>query len=1459
MAIPETASAICGAARGEKPRRRKAPRGLLAGAALALSMASVWAQNLPITPSPNAPAGQRTLLDAAQNGVPIAHIAPPSAAGVSRNQYDQFNVNNNGLILNNSSTTTQTQLGGWIGANPQLGPTPARIILNEVVSRNASELRGTLEVAGQRADIVIANPNGILCDGCGFINTGRGTLTTGTPQFGPNGSLTGFDVNRGQITVGASGLNASNIEQLDLIARGLVLEGEVWAQNLNALAGANQVLYASLQNTPQSGSDAAPRFAIDIKNLGGMYANQIYMIATEQGLGVNSTGRIAALQGNLILTANGDLTLKDSYAKQDIAIDAAGNATLTGQTVAEGAVRIGAGGQLAQQGELDAQGHVALSAGSIANSGSIVQRSADTLTLTSAGELENRGTIASAGAVQAQATKITDQAGEWQALGALTLQAGALEFTGSELVAASDLKLIASNGDLSGNGMRATAGGLFTATAQGQITNVAGEWQALGALTLQAGTLAFTGGELIAASDLKLSASNGDLNGNGMYAAAGGLFTATAQGQIANTAGEWLAAGDMTLSASALLNQGGTLLSNARLQLSATQLIDNTNGIAVGAQALDLRSGALTNDGGTLAAIAGSLTLQSGTSSNRGGLISGATGATLNTQALDNTQGVIQSAANLALDTQGRTLNNDGGLLLAADLLTLATGNLSNRSGAIAGGEVALSAATLDNSAAGIIAANDTLNATTHALYNDTGALQAGGALTLDTQGQALTNTNAGATGGIFAGGALTLRVGQIDNHGGILATNGALTLASTATLDNMAGAIQSAGQLALDAGSLDNTHGSIATVTGSSADIAINTGVLTNTAGIIASDRDLTLNAAQLTADGSLSAQRDAHIRLQSDFTQSAASLLGANRLLDFATTGNFTNTSDWSLPGALVLEAANISNTAGARIAAGDTYLQTPGGANGTGTIDNAGRIEGDTIGLSANVLSNTGAIIGGFITTEVGTLNNTGAAAVIASTEGSYLWVKQTLVNRDGATLYSLGDIAIAASSATDASGTLIDHTGAIINDSALIEARGDLYLSALTLSNTRETPVIATETTSVTTETLTKREKYYNCARDYLWGNGYNGFACGGGYGDYHQQWTKTIALADVISDTPDAQGTHKLVYLDNGTPATLYYSSQSTDTAGGTLTVSYWDGYDPNINFDPASEYDPIQGSGSNQLSERSRQITTTVDEDKELNPSAFAPRIISGGAMNLNISDTLTNAYGTISAGTDLILAGASFAEVSAGQYGTLQVINTAAVLNRYVREDIVSTYAWNEDPSLDVRQVTQAPVILAPVAIGQIGGIISAGGALQVYAGALTNTTVGARANPYGNGVATARTGNTPGALQPVTANGATILTQAPSLVLPQSGLFSLHAQPDAQYLVETDPRFTSYKTFIGSDYFLVQLGRDPERSLKRYGDGFTEQQLIGDQILALTGRRYLTGYSDTEVEYQALMDAGV
>ena len=118
-----------------------------------------------------AAANKRPVIDTTANGIPLVQIATPNAAGLSHNQYTQFNVDPAGLILNNSSTTVLTQQAGYVAGNQNLANGAASVILNEVTSTSRSQLNGYIEVAGPQAEVIVANPNGITCNGCGFINT----------------------------------------------------------------------------------------------------------------------------------------------------------------------------------------------------------------------------------------------------------------------------------------------------------------------------------------------------------------------------------------------------------------------------------------------------------------------------------------------------------------------------------------------------------------------------------------------------------------------------------------------------------------------------------------------------------------------------------------------------------------------------------------------------------------------------------------------------------------------------------------------------------------------------------------------------------------------------------------------------------------------------------------------------------------------------------------------------------------------------------------------------------------------------------------------------------------------------------------------------------------------------------------------------------------------------------------
>lgn len=261
-----------------------------------------------IVADPAAPGSQRPTVVQAPNGVPVVNITTPSAAGVSRNTYSQFDVGVHGAILNNARTQAQTQLGGTVQGNQWLATGTARVILNEVNSAQPSLLHGYLEVAGDRAQLVIANPAGIQVAGGGFLNASRVTLTTGKPIFN-GGALDHYRVEGGVIRVDGAGLDATQADYTDLIARSLEINGGLWARQLQASLGANRVSadHASVERLPATDGQGQPAFVLDVGALGGMYANKIFLVGTEQGVGVRNAGEIGAQAGELVVTVDGRL------------------------------------------------------------------------------------------------------------------------------------------------------------------------------------------------------------------------------------------------------------------------------------------------------------------------------------------------------------------------------------------------------------------------------------------------------------------------------------------------------------------------------------------------------------------------------------------------------------------------------------------------------------------------------------------------------------------------------------------------------------------------------------------------------------------------------------------------------------------------------------------------------------------------------------------------------------------------------------------------------------------------------------------------------------------------------------------------------------------------------------------------------------------------------------------------
>lgn len=671
-----------------------------------------------------AAAGARPTIDQAANGVPVVQIATPNGAGVSHNQYQQYNVDSRGVVLNNSQGVTATQQAGYIAGNPNLGAGTARIILNEVTSNLPSDLRGYTEVAGTKAEVILANPNGITCNGCGFINTSRGILTTGTPVFGGSGSLDAFRVTGGQILVEGNGLDGRQADQVDLIARSLAVNAGLWANTLNVVTGANRVAHGDLSATPVSGAGSAPAVAIDVAALGGMYAGKIRLLATEAGVGVNSLGRLAAQSG-------------------DFQLDAAGRVTLGGTVYATGTATLNSGAGLTNSGLLAAGGNLQLAAAEIDNTGTLAAgldsqsqvTQAGTLTASAVGTLRSVGKALGGSDIRLSASAIDMTGAQTQAGGSVSLTAsqGDINHTNGVLQSGGNLTFVASGAIVNDGGQLAVGqtlnsqsatlsnqGGqiLQSGTGTGQLTttgllnNTNGAMASNGSLTLSVGSLNNQGGTLVASQDIGLS--TGALTGNGTLLANRDLaisldgnytqsvtnliqanrhLTFTLTGDLVNQ-GTLAAVDKLSITAANIDNQAGASLGGSTGQLSASQTF--TNAGTVSATTLALNAATLRNTGSVFG---NDVTVNAGTLTNQG-------------------TGVMAAGNSLNLYVTGTLNNLDGGLLYSAGRLAIAGANtrdangwldsptqhILNRSASIqAGGDLEITATTLDNQRTNVV------------------------------------------------------------------------------------------------------------------------------------------------------------------------------------------------------------------------------------------------------------------------------------------------------------------------------------------------------------------------------------------------------------------------------------------------------------------------------------------------------------------------------------------------------------------------------------------------------------------------------------------------------------------------------------------------------------------------------------------------------------------------------------
>jgi|GEM_PF-319583 len=333
-----------------------------------------------VSQTPNAPATQ-------------IDIASPNDKGISINEYSKLNTPKEGTVFNNSQGGAISKTAGYIPPNPRLNRGEAKLIINQVNSPLPSNLQGNIEIAGRKADLIIANPSGINVNGATIINSSSTTLSTAKPTY-ENGHLKSLNISKdGSINIGADGLN-DNGDYLNVISNSLKLEGKIYANEINVVATDGKVF---LKNTnsglrqdnlkiEQEGGSHPKGVSIDSSALGGMYAGKINIISTKDGAGINNKGAILA-DSSLKIDANGDLINE-------------------GKLGSNGQTQIGSKTVSNQKGSKISASNLGIKASSVENRGNI---QANTLKL-KADRLDNiKGTISSSSALKIEAKSLSNK------------------------------------------------------------------------------------------------------------------------------------------------------------------------------------------------------------------------------------------------------------------------------------------------------------------------------------------------------------------------------------------------------------------------------------------------------------------------------------------------------------------------------------------------------------------------------------------------------------------------------------------------------------------------------------------------------------------------------------------------------------------------------------------------------------------------------------------------------------------------------------------------------------------------------------------------------------------------------------------------------------------------------------------------------------------------------------------
>ena len=1013
--------------------------------ACGLAPASLWAQSV-ITEDDLAAARERPTVLKTANGLPQIDIQTPDDAGISMNRYNQFDVDSAGAIMNNARKDAATQTGGVVTGNPHLAKGEADLIVNQVRSQNPANLQGMVEIAGKKADVIVANPAGIMVNG-GFINAGKVHYTAGQVEI-KQGKPVQHSSESGVINITPGGLNAQNHDYTTLLARQIKINGAIHGEGSQVdLITGNNTLHAdgTIESNDQAGSNPV-RFAVDSSALGGMYANRIRLIGTEKGVGVHHAGKLQtdalelSLPGTLHnqgeITAN-QLDIKTTGLKNDGTLHHSSDQTLTirsnifanhdgarlqdrqaekntekpqpaenkNEEKRKGAAgRIEVAEKIENRGSITTGGKIDLASKDYENHGNV----AINLFTLREGKLDNRDGSSTFESADIKASQLDNARGELFLYRAKPIQVkGEVNNHGGQIHGVDSLSISAGKINNTGGGS-ITSDNTLSLQARGSITN-AGSIGANNSVSLQAGKDIANSGQIRSGSDLNLSAGNDITNGGQLFAG--------------NT---------LNLSAGNDINNSATI-SGDLLNISANRLNNSETGTITqrGPYTLNIHTADYDTANTPYNTIRSKKPATSGSSASSDSTSSEQPSAegTLKIRSQFNNRGVFEINNMLSVTASNSFTNHQTAEFARLTLTNGAT--LDNSHGELRSQEMRFDSRDINNSH-GTLKTN-TLQLNTAKLDNSHGRID------IAKQGNInVTGTWNNNHGTINSNHNLTIRSQQADNSGGSISSNHDLSLYNLGSWNNGNGQLLAGRNMTLSGGSLNN-QGRIQ----AGEQFNYNGFTQLNQGGQLFAG-NITLNGKQLNNRGETGSADTLHI--QSEETRNSGKISSQNT---FTFNSVKTENSGQLLTNSLfTLNTAELNNR-GKISSAGDANINAA-------SVDNSGDIHAkEKLNLRGNTLKNRGTAAAGETDVAADTLENGGILS-----GKTRVTVSTPQMNNRGGSIVSDQDVTINTPELDNEQGHIaskgkltlnVKEGSAINNKQGVLATEEDLELNTARLNN------------------------------------------------------------------------------------------------------------------------------------------------------------------------------------------------------------------------------------------------------------------------------------------------------------------------------------------------------------------------------------------------------------------------